>query len=1835
LIGGIGRISSEERLSAEDGLAANRNSPRARSAVANYSRDVALDTALIARRDQKALGAALRFAERLQERVEKSILPRSAFRTNPFAVPWETITAEHQSNPNIATTLIGNRQSLSSKLIIAGEITPALEARLVVLIHASGLFDRRIYKAGDIDPSTCVAAIAALREAGVAAAEEDARAIVHYLRAGDAQAEVSTIFDAAHYLSNAEGRSGALDWLLNVPLAHYLLVGARELLAPHPLFSPRYYVDQLPLALRRLVDPIVHYRTLGWRLGLDPHWAFSVGFYLRRYPDILGAEIDAWGHYVAAGDLEGRDPHYLFSNLHYRKVSGVQPVRSSDVLIHFLTQGIKRKLQPSPIFDVRHYISQIKGATPEPTNWFLHFINNGMAEPNRFFDASFYLMSNPDVLNAGFHAFAHYVNFGFHEGRDPSALFNIRFYQDSVGVPTGEEPLNHYLRTPGPMRKPALPLFDEKHYAATYSDLKNVKSSLFDHFCIFGAKTGRSPSPWFDARTYALRAQRPPDSDLFIHYLKIGSKTRVSPHPLFDAQAYADAHTLGPDEDPLTHFVRSGCPKEWSRGPDRTASYDALHEVAGWRKVPGRVEWRIDRPIIMVVAHAVSKVIFGGERSFIDILRGLSANNYNVVAVLPGQIEAYTREVALHAQAVFEGHFPRWRADTAIADQAISRFRALFLSQPVDAVHINTLMLREPMIAATSLGIPALVHVRELVDEDPYLCKVMGASPDEIKAFVRVNSARIIANSTATRLAFSKDDDVVTVRNTLDFANFEVPPPPSEGQIGALRVGLISSNIEKKGVADLFQLAAAMLERAPQVKFVVIGPETDHLSALLKTAHANGQAGNLEYAGYVERPEDAMAQLDVVVNFSHFAESFGRTVLEGLASGRPAVVYRYGALPELVEDGVTGYIIPYRRPEAAIEPILQLAASPELRRRMSVAAIDNARKTYDLPAYAASLAEAYAPFLRGLKAPNLRTVWPESDPKPAPLPAPAPFKPISSALPATIANPMAAADDAVRALSGRSAAEIEVAEILPQRRFLAKSQRTRKRIAYFQWHFPVPSETFVLNELRALVAAGDDVIVFCRHSPHKDFAPDFPIHWETVDTPQTLARRLRETNREIVHSHFTYPTVTDMVWPAAREAGLKFTFNAHAQDIFRHGNDEKNRIGEVVSAPECLGVLVPGRFHREFLLQRGVPGDKILIRPQAVDVSRYLVEGRSGAPDRSRRRIGAIHRFAEKKGLHHLLRAARRLEQDGIDIALWGYGDMEEEYRRIIAEEGVRNVTIHSGYVDHDAILRAFSELDLFLCPSVRAADGDMDGIPTVVMEAMAFGLPVLTTQVSSLPELIQDGVTGFTCEAGDPASIADAVSRFYATPTIEIEHMVARAREKVRTNYAVDRLVRVLHRVWSDEPIDLVIVSWNNLPELQEIVRRLYAYTSLPFHLTICDNDSQPDVVDYLERLQRERDNVTFLKKGWNSMVGPGTNSAMGAGDGDVIVYICGKEGFVTNFGWEESIIHYMAEHAAIGLAGTLCYSPSYLFGKDYPNAIALWDKFRNQAFAHQNPDRQFGHAQGGFFAMRRAMIDKIGGFSRDVPHNYTDVEFSYYVESCGYELGVLPNLLALFNKTRPDIRSRFDENVLACHPPMLSDGPWLDALAHEGHKGCNICGWHGESYAAAAGEQHSCPACNAGPFDRTLWRALAESRLMYRRLPALGVNIPEAFAAEWTKSFQGAVMPELDFRQTIARDGKLENKSEGMRFIAANAMRSQSGTAWITMAGEWARLLHPEGEMWVLGACGADDEESRRMRAPAKATIVDALAAVGFNVVEAAPYAARTIRFAPYPMFMCTKRN
>jgi glycosyltransferase involved in cell wall biosynthesis len=659
------------------------------------------------------------------------------------------------------------------------------------------------------------------------------------------------------------------------------------------------------------------------------------------------------------------------------------------------------------------------------------------------------------------------------------------------------------------------------------------------------------------------------------------------------------------------------------------------------------------------------------------------------------------------------------------------------------------------------------------------------------------------------------------------------------------------------------------------------------------------------------------------------------------------------------------------------------------------------------------------------------------------------------------------------------------------------------KIGYVLWDYPALSQTFVINELRWLVENGYDVNVYYKIKPEKVADVDFNINSFCVKDDDHLAELITKHNRNMLHSHFVYPACTLLTYPAAVKTGIPFTFSAHAVDIFHYSNEKRNKIAEISNHKLCKKVYLPGNFHRNYLIERGVPHEKIMLVRQAAKYELFEINERFEEKlNRDKRVITTIARFIEKKGIEDLIKAAGLLKNTNIIFKIYGYGPLEEDYRKLIKELNLHNIELCGVLKDYQQLKSVYEETDLFVMPCVRASNGDMDGIPTVILEAMSFGVPVISTSVSVIPEIVKDGVTGFIVPPRSPEALANKIKEVVEMSCERLRRILINARDIIKNYATLEQTMYSLLDVWVNKPIDIFLVTYNteeynDIKETKEIINRIYKYTTTPFHLTIVDNNSDQNFIEYLRGLVKKHDNIRLVELESNIFCGSASNIALKDSLGEFIFYICSKEGFITKPGWERQCINFMRDNPKVGLAGHLISSPKFYDAKSYQQQ-EWFDKFRNKEFAYNNPDKEFRHVQGGIYVLRHETYKQCGGFNMQLPHNYMDVEYSYYLESCGWGLGDIDNIISLTKKTIPNVWASINEDTIALHPLSMKDIEQLNYIMEEKGKICNICGWR-DLRLNPLQETYICPKCNSSGFSRTIYRYLTKSNKIYRSLKCL----------------------------------------------------------------------------------------------------------------------------------------
>ena len=397
------------------------------------------------------------------------------------------------------------------------------------------------------------------------------------------------------------------------------------------------------------------------------------------------------------------------------------------------------------------------------------------------------------------------------------------------------------------------------------------------------------------------------------------------------------------------------------------------------------------------------------------------------------------------------------------------------------------------------------------------------------------------------------------------------------------------------------------------------------------------------------------------------------------------------------------------------------------------------------------------------------------------------------------------------------------------------------KIAYMLKMYPRFSETFILSELLALEKQNVEVRIFSLKKPddgrfHADvsrvragvtYTPESPLlaarayyeahrqvyRWDRRRYLRLLggvlrrrragalkrflqagyiAPRLRKEGITHTHAHFA-SSATSVALYLHRLIGTSYSFTAHAKDIYSDG------VSPEVLERKLKGarfVVTVSEYNREHLAGFA-GGDRVVRIYNGLDLQQF---SRNGTGPRNPPLLLAVGRLVEKKGFDDLIRACALLRDEALDFrcCIVGKGEMETRLRELIRASGLQTQVQLAGPMPREALLHLYPQASVVAAPCVVGSDGNRDGLPTVLIEAMALGVPVVSTPVTGIPELVEDGRTGLIVPERDPRALASAI-RLVLEDTATANKMAAAGRERVERDFDLHTNVARLRELFEE----------------------------------------------------------------------------------------------------------------------------------------------------------------------------------------------------------------------------------------------------------------------------------------------------------------------------------------------------------------------------------------------------------------------------------------------------
>lgn len=387
---------------------------------------------------------------------------------------------------------------------------------------------------------------------------------------------------------------------------------------------------------------------------------------------------------------------------------------------------------------------------------------------------------------------------------------------------------------------------------------------------------------------------------------------------------------------------------------------------------------------------------------------------------------------------------------------------------------------------------------------------------------------------------------------------------------------------------------------------------------------------------------------------------------------------------------------------------------------------------------------------------------------------------------------------------------------------------------YLDW-FPKISQSFILNEIHYISQQGHNVAVFALNEPDTDvehaelneididvkYADPVSVHsvskslfgsvfdgrtsgeWDLTDPKRCFGIRFLmkqcvefidtlEYDLDHIHAHF-------LRWnkiPAARiaeELGVSSSLTTHAYDLYASRDEETLR----TTCDAFNTILTISEYNRHFLDVEVNPDADIEVIKMGIRMEKF--EPRTDDTDPH---LLTISRFVEKKGIEYALHAVARCIDDHpeLNYRLIGSGPRHDQYERIIDRLGIRNNVTFLGSVSDEQLIRELDRARAFLLPCVVAKDGDRDGIPVAIMEAMAMETPAVSTYVSGIPELIENGKNGYVCPSRSITDLAFAI-RDCLSDTNDLSGV----RETIQKNHDIDLIGEKLLSFFNENRSDSI----------------------------------------------------------------------------------------------------------------------------------------------------------------------------------------------------------------------------------------------------------------------------------------------------------------------------------------------------------------------------------------------------------------------------------------------
>lgn len=396
------------------------------------------------------------------------------------------------------------------------------------------------------------------------------------------------------------------------------------------------------------------------------------------------------------------------------------------------------------------------------------------------------------------------------------------------------------------------------------------------------------------------------------------------------------------------------------------------------------------------------------------------------------------------------------------------------------------------------------------------------------------------------------------------------------------------------------------------------------------------------------------------------------------------------------------------------------------------------------------------------------------------------------------------------------------------------------KIAFLTNYFPKLSETFIMNQVTGLLDRGHSVRIFALEAPDDEVSHEIVDEYDLLDRTTyfeapvsylsgivTVARltatnpcniqeiisslkqgteggvrlstlyqfeRSDNWNFDVYHAHFGEVGKRWDFLPNQVDAPYIVSFYGH--DASKDLSENPERYRRTFDLSDRITVL--SEDMREDVVEAGCPEEKTVMQPLPIDVNHFTYSP-TIFPEDGPVQLLTVARFTQKKGLDDALEAVDSIDDDyHIKWTIAGDGPLREAFQEEIRGRGLEDRVEVLGWVTQERVHELLENAHLFLLPSKTSESGDKEGTPTVLLEAQASGVPVLSTYHAGIPEIVRDGDTGILVPENDAEQLTTALRDYLSSPE-DWEEMGRKGRTFVEETHSKSAVAESLERVYKN----------------------------------------------------------------------------------------------------------------------------------------------------------------------------------------------------------------------------------------------------------------------------------------------------------------------------------------------------------------------------------------------------------------------------------------------------